>query len=195
MSNNNAPLTFGMQNSNDYPGSSVNPYEYSYISSNIPYKFTDYNSESTDASTIYSGLGDIEKRYRYQMWGSGNGMNSGGRYAFLRSRESMDLISKTITKKLQGVHPDGKNIIIPNVTINSVIDSFYENNPNTSAQVLQEMVVNHIVNSIRTEFDTIETNNKLSVWIQKYDTESGLKRVPDIKLNQKMRRPVFQMRY
>ena len=185
-------LTFDMQQNNYLEKS---PYEYSYISSNIPYKFTDYNSESTDASSIYSGLGDIEKRYRYQLWGSGNGMNSGGRYAFLRSRESMDLISKSITKKLQGVHPDGKNIIITNVTINSVIDSFYENNPNTSAQVLQEMVINHIANSIRTEFDTIEYNNKLSIWVTKYDTETGLKRVPDIKLNQKMRRPVFQMRY
>jgi hypothetical protein len=189
---NDNKLTFGNPELNS---GMQNPYTYSYISSNIPYNFTYYNSESTDASSVYSGLGDIQKRYRYQLWGSGNGMKAEGRYSFLRSNESIDYISKTITKRLQGVHPDGKNIILPNVTINSVIDSFYENNPNTSGQVLQEMVINHIVNSIRTEFDTIQTNNKLSIWVQRYDTQTGLKRVPDIKLNNKTRKPMFQMRY
>jgi hypothetical protein len=182
-------LTFGLQNNE------VNPYLYSYISSNVPYKFIDYNSESTDASAIYSGLGDIEKNYRYQLWGAGNGMTTNGRYSFLRSQDSVDYISKNITKRLQGVHPDGKNIVLPNVTINSVIDSFYENNPNTSGEVLQEMIINYIVNSIRSEFDTIIKNNKLSIWVTKMDIETGMKRVPDIKLNQKMRRPIFQMRY
>jgi|LauGreDrversion4_2_1035121.scaffolds.fasta_scaffold225011_2 hypothetical protein len=164
------------------------PYDYSYISSNIPYKFTDYNSQSTDALNIYKGLGDINKNFRHVLWGAGNGTDKyfgGDKYRILFSKDSLDNMSKQITKRLTGVHPDGKNIILPIATVSSVAESMYENNNQMSLAVLQDMTVNYIVNQIRTEFDTIQTNNKLSLWVTKYDTDSNLQRVNGIKLNNK----------
>ena len=168
------------------------PFEYTYITSNTPFKFTDYNSESTDASKIYGGLGNLNGRYRYVVGYDGN--RNGQRYPSLMSQPSINYMSVEITKKLVGVHPDGKNIIVPDETIRSVAVSMFENNY-MSVDVLQEMTVNYISNSIRAEFQTIQKNNELSIWITNYDTSSGMKKFSDIKLNNKSRRNNMQWHY
>jgi hypothetical protein len=167
------------------------PFLYSYVSDNLPYKYTNFNSITTDAKSSYGGLNDINNNYRYVLWSQSN---SGQRYPLLMSRQSMEMMSRKITQKLNGVHPEGKNIIVPIETIRSVADSMFENNP-MDTYVLRRMIVSHIVNSIKNEFEQIQNNNKLSLWITKYDVDSGLKRTNSIKLNQKQRSSYSFMKY
>jgi hypothetical protein len=62
----------------------------------------------------------------------------------------------------------------------------FEANP-FAVDVLQEMTVNFIVNTVKAEFETTQKNNKLSIWVTNYDVGSGMKKFNDIKLNRKMR--------
>ena len=103
-------------------------------------------------------------------------------------------MSKMITSLLKGVHPEGKNIIVPTETIQSVADSVFQNT-GQSAQVMQEMVINYIVESIKTEYANEQKNNAYSPWVQRYDQETGLKQFSDVKLNNKMRSAYMQWRY
>ena len=128
------------------------PFLYTYTSNNVKYNFNDYNGETTDAKKYYSGLNDINNNYRYVLWSQSN---TGQRYPILLSRDSLNYMSSQITKRLNGVHPDGKNIIVPDDTIKSVADSVFQNNSN-SFDVLQEMIINYIVSQIKTEYETVE---------------------------------------
>jgi len=159
------------------------PYQYTYTSNNMPYKFTDYNSITTESAHSYGGLGELNGNYRYILYNR----DAGERYPVLMSPESFRFMSKEITRQLAGVHPEGKNIIIPDHTIKSVADSVYEANP-MAVDVLQQMTINYIVNQIKTEFETIQQNNKLSIWVQRYDTSTGLQRLNGIKLNNKSKK-------
>jgi hypothetical protein len=160
------------------------PFLYSYVSDNLPYKYTNFNSITTDAKSSYGGLNDINNNYRYVLWSQSN---SGQRYPLLMSRQSMEMMSRKITQKLNGVHPEGKNIIVPIETIRSVADSVFEGN-SSSVDILQNMVINHIANQIRYDFESVAKNNQLDLWITNYDTSSGMTKYNDIKLNNKSRR-------
>jgi hypothetical protein len=70
----------------------------------------------------------------------------------------------------------------------------YENSK-MDIKVLQEMTINYVVNSIRTEYDVINNNNKLSIWVTKYDIDSGLQRTNGIKLNRKQRNSYYYWKY
>ena len=103
-------------------------------------------------------------------------------------------MSAMITHYLKGVHPEGKNITVPEATIKSVADSVFQST-HASVQVMQEMVVNYIVQYIKDEYETTNKNNQLSIWVTKYDQETGLKQFNDVKLNAKGRPSYFQWRY
>lgn len=152
-----------------------------YVDGNIPYKFQNYTSQSNSARDTLGGLGDINNNYRY--------LNFKGRqrYNNIYSKDSISKISVEITKKLNGVHPEGKNIIVPVETITSVIDSIYNKTPYAEFDVMVDMVINYISNQIKTEYQTIQQNNKLSIWVTNYDVTSGLQRFSAPKLNNKTR--------
>lgn len=103
---------------------------------------------------------------------------------FLFSEPSIRKMSQQITFFLKGV--SDKDIIVPDDFIVKVSDSFYENTPATLEQ-LQIMIVKYIVDYVKQEIYTIDKNNKLSIWVTKYDVESGIKQTSDIKLNNKRR--------
>lgn len=150
-----------------------------YVDSNIPYKFQDYTSESRQAKNFLH-LGEINN-YRYHKY------EGRDRYNTFFSNPTLDYISIEITKRLKGVHPEGKNIIVPNDTILSVMDSIHMKTSNASLDVMMEMVINYIVNQIKVEYETTEKNNNLSIWVTKYDITTGLQRFSDVKLNRKSR--------
>lgn len=102
----------------------------------------------------------------------------------LFSEPSIRKMSNQITFFLKGVSE--KDIIVPDEFIIKVSDSFYENTPATLEQ-LQMMIVKYIVDYVKQEVYTIDKNNKLSIWVTKYDVESGLKQTSDVKLNNKRR--------
>jgi hypothetical protein len=104
--------------------------------------------------------------------------------------DTLNNISRRVTQLLKGVHPEGKNIIVSDRNILSVMDSVFQARPRTSIQRMEEQVCAIIVNYIRDEFDTIESNHKLDIWVTKYDGTYGLQQTPKIKVNNK--RPTFQ---
>ena len=73
-----------------------------YVDSNIDYNFPDYTSESRQAKNFLQ-LGEINN-YRYHKY------EGRDRYNSLFSNQTIDYISIEITKRLTGVHPEGKNI-------------------------------------------------------------------------------------
>jgi len=139
-----------------------------------------YNPANASTSSTYlKDLGNVQNNYRYAA-----GWTAGEPYYTLMSDQSLAFMSKMITGYLQGVHPEGKNIIVPESTIRSVADAIYSNGA-SNTQTEQQMVIRLIVDKIREEFDQIETNNTLSAWVQNYDGTNGLKQFNNIKLNNK----------
>lgn len=133
----------------------------------------------TTSSKTYKGL--VPQNYRYFAWSPGEQFNS------LMNDESILHMSKQITKGLAGVHPEGKNIIVPNDTIKSFADSVFLNTTQ-SVDVMQQMIINYIITTIKSEYEVIENNNKLDIWVTKYDLNSGMQKFNDIKLNNKQRK-------
>ena len=152
-----------------------------YVDANIPYKFQNYTSQSNSSRDAMGGLGDINNNYRYLSF------KGRQRYDDIYSKQTVSRISVEITKKLKGVHPEGKNIIVPVETISSVIDSVYNKTPYAEFDVMVDMVINYIVNQIKTEYQTIQQNNKLSIWVTNLDITTGMTRFSAPKLNNKTR--------
>ncbi len=144
-----------------------------YVESNIPYNFPDYTSESRQAKNFLQ-LGEINN-YRYHKY------EGRDRYNSIFSKQTVEHISREITKRLKGVHPQNKNIIVPNDTILSVIDSVHMKTSNASLDVMIEMVINYVVNQIKIEYETTEKNNKLSVWVSNYTLDTGMQLFSDVK--------------
>ena len=174
-------------------GVQSHPYFLTYTDFQKPYDgfFTTQHlaQNPTTSTDNYSGEFPLNSNYRYAA-----GYMPGDRYMSLFAQSSIDLMSKLITKALAGVHPQGKNIIVPDATIQSVADSIYQNT-GQSAQVMQQMVIAYIVESIKTEYANEQKNNAYSPWVQRYDQETGLKQFSDVKLNNKMRSAYMQFRY
>ncbi len=141
---------------------------------------TNANNATTNANYSYDGQYPYNRNYRYF------GYSGGDRYNELFSKSSIQFMSKMITNKLNGIHPQGKKIIVPDETIISVADSVFTT-AFANADQMQKMIVNFIVNKIKVEYDTLNYNNSLSVWVLKYDEDSGMKKFDGIKLNNKRR--------
>src|SRR5271156_1033567 len=90
-------------------------------------------------------------------------------YTFF-SKNNINNISTEITKRLTGVHPKGKNIIVPDQTIMSVMDSIYINTYR-DLDIMTMMTIQYLVDYIKDEFETIEKNNKLNIWITSFRPE------------------------
>jgi len=134
--------------------------------------------ESNDYKDSMVGMRNANYNYRFPAFTPQES------YLALFSDVSVQFMSKMITGYLKGVHPENKNIIVPNATILSVCDSVY-NNDKSDTGTMQQMVIQMIVNKIREEFDQVETNNKLDNWVINYDGTYGIKQFNNIKLNDK----------
>lgn len=147
------------------------------------------NNTTTSAANTYTGEFPINMNLRYAA-----GYQADQNYLAFFSDKNVRWMSMVITSMLKGVHPEGKNIIIPNETIRSVCDSIFQNSP-AHADVMSKMVISYIVEFVKTDYANTTKNNNLSIWVQRYDEESGLKQFNNIKLNNKQRSPYMQWRY
>jgi hypothetical protein len=118
----------------------------------------------------------------------------GGYFDFF-SKININYISYQITQRLEGVHPEKKHIIVPDETIISVMDSIY-NSTYRDVDKLTMMTIMYIVDYIKSEYQIEQQNNRLNIWVTQYTPETGLKRVPEIKLRHKRPTPMqFNMNY
>ena len=115
-------------------------------------------------------------------------------YSFF-GKANISYISNEITNRLTGVHPQGKNIIVPTETILSVMDSMYENTYR-DVDKLTMMTISYIVEYISNEYEIEMQNSKLNAWVMTYPPEYGMQQVPQIKLREKRPAPmIFNMNY
>ena len=157
----------------------VSPLEYKRDKNVVDWgELINANNVNSEYDFIHKGQHPINGQYRYYGWVGDD------RYNTLFPDKSIKFMSAMITNSLQGLKD--KPIVVPDVTIRSVADSVFQSSF-ANADQMQKMVVNFIVDSIREEHETIEKNNKLSAWVQKYDTDTGMKKFDTIKLNNKQR--------
>jgi hypothetical protein len=157
----------------------VSPLEYKREQNAIDWgELINPNNVNSNYDFIYKGEHPINGNYRYYGWVGDD------RYNELFCDRSVKFMSQMITNSLQGIK--NKPIVVPDATIRSVADSVFQTSF-ANANQMQKMVVNFIVDAIRDEYETIEKNNKLSAWVQKYDTDTGMKKFDSIKLNNKQR--------
>jgi hypothetical protein len=110
-------------------------------------------------------------------------------------RQNVDFIANQITLRLRGVHPEGKNIIVPLEKIISVMDSIY-NNTYRDVDKMTMMTISYIVDYISSEYEIEKQNKKLSIWVTNFLPEYRMQQTPKIKLREK--RPatmIFNMNY
>jgi hypothetical protein len=105
-------------------------------------------------------------------------------YYLFFSAKNIAFIRDEITNRLTGVHPEGKNIIVPDDTIVSVMDSIYDKNFH-DVDKLTMMTIQFITDHIRNEFQVELQNSRLSAWIQYYPSDSGIRQYPPIKLRER----------
>lgn len=91
-------------------------------------------------------------------------------------------ISSIITNNLEGVHPEGKSIIIPESVIINMINAFFVISPYESGFTI-DSAIEHIITEVKTDYMNQKFNSSISVWNTKYDGE--LKPYSGIKLNNK----------
>jgi len=114
-------------------------------------------------------------------------------YYTLFYRHTFDYISKQITKRLEGVHPLNKNVIVNIEIIKSVLDSFYSNYKR-DPQVLIMMTISYIVDYIKSEYQIEAQNRSLNIWVTNYPESSGIRQHAPIKLKNKRPTP-FEFHY
>lgn len=155
-----------------------------------PYEAQQLSSSTDNSSNSSLNTNAINTWYRYPVHVGYDDPN----YTSIFSKESVDWMSGQISLLLGGVHPEGKTIIVPDESILSVTDSWYQGTQYT-LDMLQEMVIMHIVEQIKNDFQITTQNNKLSAWVMKYDITTGLKRMNGIKLNEKRGTPFYSWNY
>ena len=125
---------------------------------------------------IYNG-----NYFRYVGWEKSQCPNPGLEWLF--SNENLNIVSKKITQLLQGVHPEGRDIIVPHDKIAHVFSQFLNNEPtnrelgdiytryniinpqqNCPIESIIERSISVIVDDISNQFGMIENNKKLTIW-------------------------------
>ena len=160
---------------------------------------------------------DTTKDYNFTKFvGYSNPGKNNKCYTDFFSQCTINQISKKVTELTVGVHPENKNIIVPDEWIIDVMNSVYENwsggslgsihsrytipnyeNENyTRAWV--EQTINILISHIRNVYGMIENNQKLTKWTTVLGefNEGGLRSHAPIKVLNKRPAPFqFNMRY
>lgn len=139
----------------------------------------------------------------YVGWEHSSSWNENLKYLY--SIENLTNLQKIITKSLEGVHPEGKDIIVPVEEIASSLSNIYENanrtqigdihsryivpqeTPRNDCKTINEQTIQAIVSLLRTQFQVEKNNKKLTVWNTLYGdfNKEGLRAYPPIKLRNK----------
>ena len=158
-----------------------------------PYKnFLSSSTDSVCSSIRGPTAHDINLSYRYASpVGSLNEL-----YKSVFSISSVDWISDQVTSRLAGVHPEGKNIIVPDETILSVLDSFWNNGLYMDVDLVRQQTVMFIVESVKNDMEMEVKNNSYNIWNTiAFTPDKGLVQTNDIKLNERRYSPSWVWNY
>jgi hypothetical protein len=156
-----------------------------------PYE-TNKLSSSTDSAYLEVDTNAVNPWYRNVAYTASQDPD----YTTLFGKESVNWMSAQITLRLKGVHPEGKDIAVPDSTILSVADSWFQKTQLT-VEMLQEMIILHIVNQVRNDYELTKNNDKLTAWVQLYSMDTGLRQwsQPEDWVNQKRRTYAWSWNY
>ncbi len=136
--------------------------------------------------------------YLYHNVGADNFVHPSADNVF--SKDNIALLRNKISLALKGVHPEDKKIVCTDRVIKGVLTSLY-NNDFGNLRDINDNAIGIIVSYIKTEFDMIKQNNKLTPWVQQYgsngyENASGLAAHSTITVREKRPfNPEFNMRY
>jgi hypothetical protein len=131
------------------------------------------------------------------------------------SQETVEIISHKVSELLQGVHPEGKKLIVPNKIICGMMSAVQDTyRPPTgdiysryiipsgkgASDYVQDMidqVIEIIVTQAKTHYEMDECNRKLTVWntVLGDFNPVGLQSHSFIKINEKKAPMLFNMNY
>ena len=149
-------------------------------------------SSSTDSVYREVDTNAVSPWYRYAAFTAAQDPD----YTTLYNKGSVAWMSAQITLRLKGVHPQGKDIVVPDSSILSVADSFYRGTQLT-VEMLQEMVILHVVSQVTNDYALLKQNDALSAWVMLYSMDTGLKQFSDVEshVNQKRRTQFYNWNY
>lgn len=124
---------------------------------------------------------------------------------FLLSTTNLEQLQKVIMEQLDGVHPEGKRIIVSLPEIANVVSYIYQNGtrenigdiysryiipqemPRNDIRSINNQSIQAIVNMLKTQFETEKNNKRLSVWNSVYGdfNKEGLRAHAPIKIRKK----------
>jgi len=117
------------------------------------------------------------------------------------AEKTTNMISEKVTRALIGVHPEGKQIVVPRETILQVQRSIYDNQRD-NVWIMVDMVIETIYRRIKDEFEINEQNEKLNIWINKRDEtvygmnpNTAIRSYAPIKLREKTTQKSFMYNY
>jgi len=126
--------------------------------------------------------------YIYSFYNPAYNWNSDKKYSALISDANIGMLSKKITELLEGIHPEGKKIVVPNETIRNVISSRFKTFQSFDISKINDETVSFIVGFVSSEFQSIKTNQNYSVWTTLLGTTNEHGLMPHAKLKTKERR-------
>jgi hypothetical protein len=125
-------------------------------------------------------------------WKSSNGdyyvtthnlSDDGVHYVFRIPPKIEEKISKEITDRLKGVHPEGKNIIVPHKSIFEISNLFYDIHKKHPDEVIP-CTIEHIVTDVKYSYVQEIDNSNLTAWNMKYDgTNAGITSYNGVRVN------------
>ena len=120
------------------------------------------------------------------------------------SNDTVNLISRKITELLQGVDPEGRDIIVPNSTIAGIMSEIYSSfrpptgdiysrfnipsgEPSNYVQSMIDQVIEIITSDVQNNLGIEENNRKLTAWTTVLGTfnEHGLRSHDELKIRKK----------
>jgi hypothetical protein len=137
-------------------------------------------------------------------------------YQYLFKPETIRRISQQITKRLHGVHPEGKNIIYPDHLIAQIVGQVFSayKRPNIGGIYTKDIIanmqprddmefiinqsINIIATTLKTQLETENNNKKLSIWDSVLGdfNRKGLRAHPILKIKKNRPMPMmFNMNY
>jgi hypothetical protein len=155
-----------------------------------------------------------EAHLKYIDWDQTSQNNSFIKFLFNPSR--LKIYQNKISDLLEGVHPEGKKIVVPIQSISHVLWQCYENRTQQLGDMyskyhisgiqknrddtrdIVDRAINIIVSQIRDEYEREECNKKLTIWTTLYGdfNKHGLRAHPPIKVRKNTsERFQFHMRY
>jgi hypothetical protein len=134
---------------------------------------------------------DVDQWYRYAAFSE----RELPVYRELFGQGSLDWISNQITRRLKGVHPEGKNILVPDESILSVLDTYWNHATLYDPELIMQQTVTFIVETIKNDFQNERQNASLSIWNSIFTPDLGMRQHGPIKLNERKRNAYWSWNY